>query len=270
MPRSREAMSGSVGSYDGALKSPKRGEEDGVLSLEDMPEGLSNILRTVDGTGFAFSELSIQDKGLTDINILRKYPHIQHLRARSNLIEDVSPLTSIAALVTADVADNCVEKLPGFSNPFLQVLDLSNNKLLNLSSFSAPRITFLKLDSNSISSLAGISLCKTLQRLDVNDNKLETTSDIRDLPALRMLQAGDNDIADLRGLQTLPALEVLNLAGNQLSNLRDFCDACANLRVLDIGYNNVNDVDELGNLEQSSFLEHISLAGACSQCSIAE
>lgn len=262
-------MSRSVGSSDGAHNSSNQSGTDGVLSLEDMPESLSNILRTVDGTGFAFSELSIEDKSLTDIKILQKYPHIQHLRARNNLIADISPLTSIAALVTADVADNCVEKLPAFSNPFLQVLDLSNNKLLNLSAFSAPRITFLKLDSNNISSLAGISICKTLQRLDVNDNKLATTSDIRDLPALRMLQAADNEIADLRGLHTLPALEVLNLAGNQLSNLRDFCDACTKLRVLDIGHNLVNDVDELGNLDQSPLLERISLAGAHSQCSMA-
>ena len=221
----------SKGQKDGGATDGKSSKQQKVLSLDVLQHALDGVERTVNGTGFAFSKLSIPDEGLEDIALLRGYVHVRYLVARDNSVSDISPLVKMSSLVSADIAGNAIHKLVAFPNRFLQVLDVSRNQLVGLAGFAAPMLTYLKLDSNKITSLAGISNCKLLQRLDVNDNLLESTADIEDLPALQMLQLGDNAVTTVVGLGTLPALEVLNLCGNNIDNLEGFTDACEHLKV---------------------------------------
>lgn len=62
------------------------GKGDGVprqLSLPIMQPGLSQIHRTFDGTGFAFTKLDLVGQGITgSVEILSQFPHIRHLVRR--------------------------------------------------------------------------------------------------------------------------------------------------------------------------------------------
>jgi len=192
------------------------------LTLDKLGPGLSEVCRTVDESGFALSKVDIDGFGVRDISILQGYPHVRYLSARRNLLTNISTLTKMPSLVSADLEENYVAKLPAFPNRYLQYINLSHNKLTSLGKFSCKMLSYLRVDSNAMSSLSGISSCKNLQRLDANGNQLKTTKHIHDLPKLQMLQLGDNEIGEVVALDTLPQLKVLNLTGNGLTDLTGF------------------------------------------------
>ena len=201
------------------------------LTLEIVQAGLSTIARTVDGSALAFSKLVLDGKGLVDVSLLQQYPHIRYLRCRMNNIADLTPITKMTCLTTAELTGNAVRQLIHFPNPYLQVLDVSSNLLQSIDGLFAAKLTYLKLDDNKITSLQGLNQLQLLQRLDINANQLTTMKDICGLPNLQMLQIADNMLNEVTGLDTLPSLEILNIAGNNVTSLEPFRDKAKSLRV---------------------------------------
>ena len=165
-----------------------------ALTLELLHDGLDGLQRIPNGSGFAFSSLSVPEKGFQDISILQQYPFLRHFSAPGNYILDASPLGKVHALTAADLSNNCLETLAGChfctTTPFLQLLNFASNQLTSVAGLKCPpTLTLLKLDHNKINALDGIArCCPGLRRLDVNGNQLSTLAQISDLPKLEILQ----------------------------------------------------------------------------------
>lgn len=59
--------------------------------------------------------LEIKDKEITEISVLRKFQHLRYIDLSGNQIEDLSPLSNITYLLSADFNNNAVTSFDGFA-----------------------------------------------------------------------------------------------------------------------------------------------------------
>lgn len=189
-----------------------------ALSEEIVQSGLSQIARTIDGTGYAFVKLNVSKSGLARLSktVLKKYQHIRYLDASDNAIEDMSALSRLPNLLVADLSNNQLNGLGDITNEFLQILNLSNNVLSTVTFPSTlPSLAYLNLNNNQLWTLEGISTLSSLQKLDCSGNALSSTQGIGIMPSLREMNASGCGIKSLEGLKYLGTLESLNISKNQ-------------------------------------------------------
>ena len=60
-------------------------ENPAVMLSEELME-LSNILKTIDGTAFAYSQLDCIGKNIDSITVLENYVHLQKINLSNNVI----------------------------------------------------------------------------------------------------------------------------------------------------------------------------------------
>eukprot|EP00434_Breviolum_minutum_P017834 symbB.v1.2.015741.t1/scaffold1123.1/size136624/6 len=182
-----------------------------VCVLTEAILDLSNLGRTVDGSGFAFLGASCIGKRLGPIKIMEGYTFLQTLDFSDNMIKDIAPLKGLSLLVKLNLAKNAIVNLKGWESeeaifPNLVELNLSDNQLTVLHAMPYQALSSLSVARNEIAACE-LGGHEKIQTLDVSSNKLPSLTGLGALPSLRMLNASNNEIADLNGINEAPALE---------------------------------------------------------------
>lgn len=161
---------------------------------------LSNILKTIDGTAFAYSQLDCIGKNVDSISVLENYIHLQKINISNNAIRDVTPLKHIPYLLSMNASSNKVKSIECLEGhlQYLISFNLSNNLLSKLTPVTMPTLKKVNLSGNKIANCEEFGGHQTIEVLDMSDNLLE----------------------DLSGMQNMPNLVTLSVARNQLKSLK--------------------------------------------------
>ncbi len=174
---------------------------------EKLRRGLCKIGKTADGCGHAFTELRLEKANVAELyNILYEYQHLRKVFLADNMLRDASSVTWIR---------------------YLTHLDLTNNNISSLEAFNhAEKLEFLEelnLSKNSLRRLEPIAL-RSLKRLNLNRNSIDTCEDFRGHATLEVLELRKNKLTRCRGLSHMPSLTALHLAENRLVNFEELSD----------------------------------------------
>jgi Leucine-rich repeat (LRR) protein len=191
-------------------------EESVLLSEEQLASCLSDISKTLDGAGYAFSRLDCHGKGLTALGpACADLKHVQFANAASNALKTLDEFAGMPALVALDARGNALEKLPDFSAcSHLQVLNVEGNQLASVAGLVSPTLVYLTLSGNPLTSLEGLTGLSVLKRVEVKGCGLTSFAGLGDLPALSELIAEGNALESLAGLDAAVGLKTLSLRGN--------------------------------------------------------
>jgi len=93
-------------------------EESIVLSQSIVTGGLKGLAKTVDGAGFALTQLEINGQKIGDIAALSNYKHLRYLNLSDNLISDLKPLDGLDYLLSINLSKNKIVdvELPAWSS----------------------------------------------------------------------------------------------------------------------------------------------------------
>lgn len=226
---------------------------------------LSNLGRTVDGSGFAFLGASCIGKRLGPIKIMEGYTFLQTLDFSDNMIKDIAPLKGLSLLVKLNLAKNAIVNLKGWESeeaifPNLVELNLSDNQLTVLHAMPYQALSSLSVARNEIAACE-LGGHEKIQTLDVSSNKLPSLTGLGALPSLRMLNASNNEIADLNGINEAPALEELELGHNKLQGLEGPWTELQTLRNLDLSNCLLEAEKPLEVLRQLPILRKLKVSG---------
>lgn len=210
---------------------------------------LTNLARTVDGTGFAYLSLSCVNKRINPIKCIETYSHLQKIDLSQNAIKDVAPLKSLQYVLSLNLSSNEIANLKSWEGeglmPQLRNLDLSNNLLTTLLPLPFPSLCGLNLARNDIATAAEFTGHEKLTSLDLSENKLTSVAGLANMPALTSLNLSGglrhgnptNQLESIEGLAGMEALQELNLARNKFVNLQGPWETFPSLRFLSISEN---------------------------------
>lgn len=212
---------------------------------------LTNLARTVDGTGFAYLGLSCVNKRINPIKCIEQYTHLQKIDLSQNAIKDVAPLKGLQTVLSLNLSSNEIANLKSWDGvegmfPQLRDLNLSNNLLVDLKPLPFPVLTKLNLARNAIATCADFTGHEKITSLDLSENLLTACAGIANMPALISLNVSgglrkdgspSNQLQSIEGLAGMEALQELDLARNVFTNLQGAWETFPNLSALNISEN---------------------------------
>ena len=87
-----------------------------TLKQEQIVEGLSAIRRTHDGSSFAYSTLTLEEKELDLLGEeIKSHVHLQQINIKVNNIKDVSVLAELPHLLHINVPQNQIDSMDFFN-----------------------------------------------------------------------------------------------------------------------------------------------------------
>ncbi|XP_065529033.1 leucine-rich repeat and guanylate kinase domain-containing protein isoform X2 [Lathamus discolor] len=235
------------------------GQLEGVLDEDTVAEGLHELGRSATGIEYAYLNLSLSGRELSDISILSRYIHIQKLEVSSNKINDLSCVSYMPYLLELNASNNELTTYFGFKPPKnLKVVDLSYNqipKMENLSAYGS--LTKLLLDFNNIEEIQGLGKCHSLTHLSLSHNRLAAISGLENLP-IKILNLSFNQIEKITGLGSLKALQTLDLSSNKITSLEGLKKHDL-LQVINLEDNQIAELCELKHIEDLPLLRVLNL-----------
>ncbi|CAJ1398255.1 unnamed protein product [Effrenium voratum] len=240
-------------------------EEEPAEVLSEPLLDLSDLGRTVDGSGLAFLAAECIGKRIGPIKAIEGYAHLQRIDFSENLIKDVAPLKVLNHLVKLSLAKNSIVSLKSWDSeeavfPNLKELDLSENQLPTLGPLPFQALVALRLARNEITSCE-LGGHEKLQTLDLSSNKLTSLAGLGALPSLKLLNASGNELADLNGINEATALEELQLAENKLQALEAPWTELQALTALDVSACALETEKPLEVLRQLPLLRKLKVKG---------
>ncbi|KAF9101263.1 hypothetical protein BGX29_005838 [Mortierella sp. GBA35] len=198
--------------------------------------------------------LDVSRNSLTSLDFRwSKLQRLEFLNVSHNRIEQLENLESLAGLIHANLAHNCIEDI-SLVQPLrrLRILRLSENKLLTFNADSFPGLRTLYLDDNRLQSLEN---CQTLTRLEnfsARDQEGEGIDlDMTEFINSRKLYLSGNPIHALNFEMGFYRLEYLEICAGCLSELPiDFATLFPNLRGLNLSYNGLDSLAALDGLHR--------------------
>eukprot|EP00002_Diphylleia_rotans_P018217 TRINITY_DN3533_c0_g1_i9.p1 TRINITY_DN3533_c0_g1~~TRINITY_DN3533_c0_g1_i9.p1 ORF type:complete len:342 (+),score=77.58 TRINITY_DN3533_c0_g1_i9:150-1175(+) len=236
------------------------------LDAKIAASGLSSLVKTPDGVGYAYSKLVLQNKSLKEIDHLGNFLYLQYVDLFGNLIEDCSSLRSLENVMVLKLQKNKMLSFSVSTRRHLITLDLSSNLLESLLTeegveFYHPSLTSLNLNNNRLKSMRGIKSHPLLKQLEVRGCLLESTIGLPALPSLVVLYMAQNKISELGSFDELPELTYLHLRGNKISSLSGFSANLLRLSRLNIRDNIIKDISEISKLSVLPALMELNLKG---------
>lgn len=214
---------------------------------------LTNLGRTVDGTGFAYLALSCVNKRINPIKAIEPYLHLQKIDLSQNAIKDVTPLKGLQFVLSLNLSCNEIPNIKPWLEaegalPHLLNLDFSNNLLAAMPPLPFPALTSANFARNEIASCAEFTGHEKITSLDLSENKLTSLAGVASMPGLTSLNlaggvrngAPTNQVESLEGLAGLEVLEVLNLARNKFAVLQGPWETFPALASLDVSGNEID------------------------------
>ena len=185
--------------------------------------------------------LNAEGRGIADIKGLEFARNLVdlHLGDEGNYVVDLSPLTTLTALMHLNMGGNQVADLkPLATLTNLIGLSLWNNQVTDVSPLrSLTSLTYLNVADNRVSDLSPLANLRSLEVLDLFDNSVENIVPLIGLENLKELILTDNRVGDLSPLAGLTELRTVLLKGNPT---KDFTPLSA-LNLTELKYDAVSD-----------------------------
>merc|ERR1712224_885517 len=161
------------------------------------------------------------DLGLTSLDAIRPYEHLQSLNVSRNQLRSLEPLGMLHGLLHLNASFNLLIRTQTFSAPDgLETVDMSYNLIGDLGDWSVHKyLRELNLRGNFISKLGpGLRKSKELQMLDLSENSIAKVENLEGL-GLRTLYLAQNRLTSLEGVDSLRKLQSLNVGHNHITEL---------------------------------------------------
>ncbi|NXC03497.1 LRGUK protein, partial [Orthonyx spaldingii] len=235
------------------------GQLEGVLDEDTAAEGLRTLGYSAPGTEYVYLHLSLPGRGLSDINILSGYIHLQKLELSSNKINDLSCISHMPYLIELHASKNELTTYFNFKPPKnLREVDFSYNQIPKMQDLSAYHsLTKLLLDFNEIEEITGLENCHSLTQLGLSHNRLTAIRGLESLP-IRILNLSFNQIEKVTGLKSLKNLRKVDLSCNKINSLQGLEEHDL-LEVINLEDNQVAELSELKWIEDLPLLRVLNL-----------
>jgi len=183
----------------------------------------------------ASTHLRLNDRNLTSLDRLERFPNALVLHCFENRLTDLTPVLALAQLQQLIAHNNLLISLPpgfGLGLSKLRRLFLNGNRISVFSGFAGAASSLeelhlayqstpepLRFEAGSLAALPALNF------IDISGNRLESLAPLLPLKSLRVLLADANELRD-RG-EVLPCLSgnqelsEISLVGNPLRGFRD-------------------------------------------------
>jgi len=266
MPPKEVAGSAGIGADGELLASCKE-----LQFLSEQLMTLSNLGRTIDGSGLAYRSASSVDRRIGVIRGIDNYIHLQHLDLSLNSIKDLTLLKGLKHVLKLNLSNNCVANIKCWDSveegdvvfPVLTHLVMDSNSLTELRPLPFKSLKVVSFRGNDIKTCQDFMGHESIESLDLSGNQIKTVAGLANLPLLAKLDLSGNHIEDINGLGELPALKEFSLAKNKLQAMEGPWQelASAPLVTLDLSGNLLEEAKPLEVLRRLAKLRHLGLAG---------
>ncbi|KAL8830703.1 MAG: hypothetical protein Q9191_001285 [Dirinaria sp. TL-2023a] len=192
---------------------------------------------------------------------------LTHLDLCGNVLDSVSNIDRLTSLKHLNLSNNNLKTLDGaFSSPVSALfhVDVSNNELSSLDLANVPNLQTLNLDYNSIAQISSLSDHQVLQTLYWRSQSFPTGCPSMEVEYqacqnITNLYLSGNRISTFTPSSAFLNLCTLELASTGLQHLStEFGSRCPNLRLLNLNFNAVSDLQPLLGILR---LKELYLAG---------
>lgn len=190
---------------------------------------------------------------------LERFPQVQRLRLRQNLIQRIEGLSVLAGTLTdIEFYDNLISHISGLDDlTNLTSLDLSYNKIKHIKNVNhLVNLTDLFFVSNKISRIEGLDGLNQLRNLELASNRIRKLENLDALPALEQLWLASNKITELTGLGALTNLRLLSVQSNRIRDLSPLKE----LPQLEELYMSHNGLESLEGIENNTKLRVLEIS----------
>lgn len=154
-----------------------------------------------------------------------KFPALNILNLRGNLIESMDELLLPTTLQELDIGLNSIRSIPRFQLPSLEILKLDKNQVSTLLQHNfvlLGNLRELHLSSNMVSSFFGNSFdgLDSLEVLQLDGNRLEYLPRFGNMFAVETLNFSRNLIKEIGVLENMLSLTTIDLSHNQITNMK--------------------------------------------------
>ncbi|KAJ6183912.1 hypothetical protein N7519_005213 [Penicillium mononematosum] len=235
---------------------------DGFASLIHLRElkANDNQIRNIDGILDLNGLLSLKlsNNSITAVDFEgSELTRLRDLDLSHNCLTSVRNVEWLPSLATLDVSANQISRFDTSASLIsLRALKLSENKLEALDARAFPSVSLLYLDQNHLSTVTGLENCHNLEVLSLREQTPSKEKDIEhrlDLDLglvkdVRKVFLSSNKLSRQSVCPSAPLLrlQLLDLAACTLKSLpSDFALSFPNLKVLNLNFNSVDDVEPL-------------------------
>ncbi|CXI39488.1 leucine-rich repeat protein [Plasmodium berghei] len=206
--------------------------------LDVIKEGLSDIEKTLNGEGYAFSNLNCSYKNIEYIpKEIIEYIYLKYIDMSHNKIENISNLYKLDNILFLDTSYNLINNLDEIKSMYLK------------------NCIYMNISHNSINIIKDIKM-KNIIELDLSYNNIENL-DIYFPESLKNLNMSNNNIKNICFKNKLENLELLDISSNPIENL-NFYEIIPNIKTLKLNDNYslpINNLSELNNFKNIQFLD---------------
>jgi protein phosphatase 1 regulatory subunit 7 len=241
------------------------GDEDDVPLSEELMD-LSKIEKTIDGSGFAYTQMDCVGKRVGVIKVIEDYAHLRQINMSKNQIKDATSLCKVPYILSLNVAQNQIKTIEGWeegSLASLLYLNLAENMLTAMPALAMPALKKVNLAKNEIATCEAFAGHEGIEELDLSSNSLETLAGIGNMPNLKSLSLAKNKIASLEGMAGLPELKSLDLSGNALEDLAGPWVEIPNLSSVNLSGNLLATAKPVEHLRALPKLRSLSVSEEC-------
>jgi len=233
------------------------------LRSEDIPKRLS-VLGIIPSGRHSYLRVDFPDLGLTSIDALRTYEHLQFVNVRNNSLRSLEPLSVLPFLLHLNASQNLLTRTQNFAPPRqLETVDMSYNMIGEVGDWSVHKsLRELNLRGNFIQRVpdGALNRNKALRMLDLSENHVRCIENLEHLN-LQALYMAQNQLTSLEGIGTLSRLQVLNVKRNEIQSLQHLsAEELPELRKLAISENRIGHIREIERLAHFPFLADLFLA----------
>jgi hypothetical protein len=211
----------------------------------------------------AYLRVDLADMGLTTMDAIRGFVHLQFVNVSGNNLRSLEPLSALPYLLHLNASQNLLTRTQSFAAPRqLETVDMSYNMIGNLGEWGVHKfLRELNLRGNFIQEISsGLATNKTLKMLDISENHIAHVENMDDLH-LEALYLAQNQLTTLDGISTLSKLQVLNVKHNEIKSLAALnAEDIPRLRKLCISENQICHISEVEKLQSFPFLCDLFLA----------
>ncbi|CAG7963607.1 unnamed protein product [Penicillium nalgiovense] len=235
---------------------------DGFASLIHLRElkANDNQIRNIDGILDLNGLLSLKlsNNSITAVDFEgSELTRLRDLDLSHNCLTSVRNVEWLPSLATLDVSANQISRFDTSASLIsLRALKLSENKLEALDARAFPSVSLLYLDQNHLSSVTGLENCHNLEVLSLREQTPSKEKDIEHrldidlglVKDVRKIFLSSNKLSHQSVCPSAPLLrlQLLDLAACTLKSLpSDFALSFPNLKVLNLNFNSVDDVEPL-------------------------
>lgn len=178
-----------------------------------------------------------------------------------NQLTEVLNVHALPALQSLDVSFNCLGEFDA-TRPLMElhILRLSGNSIRTFDASVCPSLRLLYVDRNSLDSVAGLDQCLHLEVFSAREQSAPDGGhrdccfdvDLADLKDIRKVFLSANRLSPrvLSPSAPLLSLQLLDVAACTISTLpEDFGSSFPNLKVLNLNFNSISDVQPLAGMK---------------------